>query len=280
MNAVAKLSRKPLAVAALSVSVLSGCATTANPDDPLEGYNRAMFSFNEQLDKVVVKPAAQAYEFVLPQFVRTGVGNFIGNLEDPWIGLNNLMQGKGADGMSDLMRFFVNSTFGLLGVLDVATEMGLPKHDEDLGQTLGRWGVGEGAYIVLPLFGSRTVRDAVALPADRAGQSPLNIDHVPTRNSYTALRITHVRSTFLGAEKTVDEATIDKYAYTRDFYLEQRRYKVSDGNVTREYENFDARRAPELGEELDMAATAAVERLELNRMGGDKLADSSIRTGN
>jgi phospholipid-binding lipoprotein MlaA len=280
MNAVAKLSRKPLAVAALSVSVLSGCATTANPDDPLEGYNRAMFSFNEQLDKVVVKPAAQAYEFVLPQFVRTGVGNFIGNLEDPWIGLNNLMQGKGADGMSDLMRYFVNSTFGLLGVLDVATEMGLPKHDEDLGQTLGRWGVGEGAYIVLPLFGSRTVRDAVALPADRAGQSPLNIDHVPTRNSYTALRITHVRSTFLGAEKTVDEATIDKYAYTRDFYLEQRRYKVSDGNVTREYENFDARRAPELGEELDMAATAAVERLELNRMGGDKLADSSIRTGN
>ncbi|AMO38676.1 VacJ family lipoprotein [Thauera humireducens] len=280
MNAVAKLSRKPLAVAALSVSVLSGCATTANPDDPLEGYNRAMFSFNEQLDKVVVKPAAQAYEFVLPQFVRTGVGNFIGNLEDPWIGLNSLMQGKGADGMSDLMRFFVNSTFGLLGVLDVATEMGLPKHDEDLGQTLGRWGVGEGAYIVLPLFGSRTVRDAVALPADRAGQSPLNIDHVPTRNSYTALRITHVRSTFLGAEKTVDEATIDKYAYTRDFYLEQRRYKVSDGNVTREYENFDARRAPELGEELDMAATAAVERLELNRMGGDKLADSSIRTGN
>lgn len=280
MNAVAKLSRKPLAVAALSVSVLSGCATTANPDDPLEGYNRAMFSFNEQVDKVVVKPAAQAYEFVLPQFVRTGVGNFIGNLEDPWIGLNNLMQGKGADGMSDLMRFFVNSTFGLLGVLDVATEMGLSKHDEDLGQTLGRWGVGEGAYIVLPLFGSRTVRDAVALPADRAGQSPLNIDHVPTRNSYTALRITHVRSTFLGAERTVDEATIDKYAYTRDFYLEQRRYKVSDGNVTREYENFDARRAPELGEELDMAATAAVGRLELNRMGGDKLADSSIRTGN
>jgi len=280
MNAVSNRSRKPLAVAALSVSLLSGCATTANPDDPLEGYNRAMFSFNEQVDKVVVKPAAQAYEFVLPRFVRTGVGNFIGNLEDPWIGLNNLLQGKGADGMSDLMRFFVNSTFGLLGVLDVATEMGLPKHDEDLGQTLGRWGVGEGAYIVLPFFGPRTVRDAVALPADRAAQNPVNIDHVPTRNSYTALRITHVRSTFLGTERTVDEATIDKYAYTRDFYLEQRRYKVSDGNVTREYENFDARRGSGLGEEVDVAAAAAVERLELNGIGGDKLADSSIRTGN
>lgn len=280
MSAVSNRSRKPLAVAALSLSLLSGCATTANPDDPLEGYNRAMFSFNEQVDKAVVKPAAQAYEFVLPQFVRTGVGNFIGNLEDPWIGLNNLLQGKGADGISDLMRFFVNSTFGLLGVLDVATEMGLPKHDEDLGQTLGRWGVGEGAYIVLPFFGPRTVRDAVALPADRAGQSPVNIDHVPTRNSYTALRITHVRSTFLGTEKTVDEATIDKYAYTRDFYLEQRRYKVSDGNVTREYENFDARRAPALGEELDVAAAAAVERLELNSIGRDELADASIRTGN
>lgn len=230
--------RGSLVIAALA-AFAAGCATTNPPGDPLEGYNRAMFSFNEQVDKAVVKPVAQAYEFVLPEVVRMGFGNFLANLEDPWIGLNNLLQGKAADGVSDLMRFAFNSTFGLLGLIDIATPMGLPKHDEDLGQTLGRWGVGEGVYVVLPFFGPRTVRDTVALPADYLGENPLRIDHVPTRNSYTALRFTHLRSTFLGAERTVDEATIDKYAYTRDFYLEQRRYKVLDGRVVREYEDFD-----------------------------------------
>ena len=230
---------RPLVAISLSALLLGGCATTGNPSDPLEGYNRAMFSFNEQVDKAVVKPVAQAYQFVLPDVARTGFGNFIANLEDPWIAINNLLQGKPADALSDLMRFAFNSTFGLLGVIDIATPMGLPKHDEDLGQTLGSWGVGEGAYIVLPFFGPRTVRDTAALPADYLGQNPWQIDHVPTRNSYTALRFTHIRSTFLGTEKTVDEATTDKYAYIRDFYLEQRRYKVSDGNVTREYEDFE-----------------------------------------
>ncbi len=277
-------SCKPLLVVTMSVALLTGCATTGNPDDPLEGYNRAMFGFNEQVDKVVVKPAAQVYEFVLPDFVRTGVGNFIGNLEDPWVGLNNMLQGKFADGLTDMMRFVFNSSFGLLGVLDVATEMGLPKHDEDLGQTLGRWGVGEGAYIVLPFFGPRTVRDATVLPVDYAGRNPLQLDHVPTRNSYAALRFTHVRSTFLGSEKTLDEATIDKYAYARDFYLQQRRYKVSDGEVMREYDDFDARRAPALGEEVDTVAAAAVERLEFRDiagdvMGGERLAAVATRTG-
>lgn len=271
-------ARRPLAVAALSALLLGGCATANNAKDPLEGYNRAMFGFNEQVDKVVLKPAAQAYEFVLPEFVRTGVGNFIGNLEDPWIGINNLLQGKAADGLSDLMRFAFNSTFGLLGLIDIATPMGLPKHDEDLGQTLGSWGVGEGAYVVLPFFGPRTVRDSVALPADFLGQNPVRIDHVPTRNSYTALRVTHQRSTFLGAERTVDEATIDKYAYTRDFYLEQRRYKVSDGNVAREYEDFEARLGPALGEEVDMAAEAAVGRLELSGIGSERIA-AAMQTG-
>ena len=287
MNALISASgaaRTPALALAVSALVLTGCASTGNPGDPLEGYNRAMFGFNEQLDKVVVKPAAQAYEFVLPGFVRTGVGNFIGNLEDPWIGLNNFLQGKVADGLTDMMRFAFNSTFGLLGVIDIATEMGLPKHDEDLGQTLGRWGVGEGAYIVLPFFGPRTVRDAVALPVDQVGRNPWQLDHVPTRNSYTALRITHVRSTFLGAGKTLEEATIDKYAYSRDFYLQQRRYKVSDGNVMREYDDFDARRAPALGDEVDTAAVAAVERLEFNDIGGgnvngDRLASVVTQTG-
>ena len=284
MPNVFRSSRAGVAVVALSAALLGGCATTGNPNDPLEGYNRAMFSFNDQVDKVAIKPAAQVYEAVLPSLVRTGIGNVLGNLGDPWIGLNNMLQGKFAEGMSDLMRFALNSTWGLLGLLDIASEAGLPKHDEDLGQTLGRWGVGEGAYIVLPFFGPRTVRDAAALPVDYVGRNPWQLDHVPTRNSYTALRITHVRSTFLGAGKTLEEATIDKYAYSRDFYLQQRRYKISDGNVMREYDDFDARRAPALGDEVDTAATAAVERLEFNDIGGDnvngdRLASVVTQTG-
>lgn len=252
-----------LAALALAASLLTGCATTANPDDPLEGYNRAMFSFNEQVDKVVLKPAAEVYQAVLPSPVRTGVGNVFGNLADPWIGLNNLLQGKVAEAMSDFMRFAFNSTWGLLGLLDIASEAGLPKHDEDLGQTLGRWGVGEGAYIVLPFFGPSTVRDTVALPADMAGRTPFSIDHVPTRNTVTATRVVHVRSVLLGADRTLEEAALDRYAFVRDFYLQQRRYKVSDGMQERVYEDFDDLSAAPLGDEVDSAAAAAVERLEL-----------------
>ncbi len=124
MRNVFRSSRAGLAAAALSAALATGCATTSNPDDPLEGYNRAMFSFNEQLDKVAIKPAAQVYEAVLPQPVRTGVGNVLGNLGDPWIGLNNLLQGKVAEGMSDLMRFALNSTWGLLGEQYVGLEAG------------------------------------------------------------------------------------------------------------------------------------------------------------
>lgn len=275
MPDVFRSSRAGLAVAALSVALLTGCATTANPDDPLEGFNRAMFSFNDQVDKVVVKPAAQVYEAVLPSPVRTGVGNVLGNLGDPWIALNNMLQGKFAEGMSDLMRFALNSTWGLLGLLDIASEAGLAKHDEDLGQTLGRWGVGEGAYIVLPFFGPRTVRDAVALPADMMGDTPFSIDHVPTRNTVTATRVVHGRSVLLGADRTLEEAALDRYAFVRDFYLEQRRYKVNDGRQARVYEDFDDQSAAPLGDEVDTAAAAAVERLELVATGELALAGAA-----
>ncbi|HAF55311.1 MAG TPA: ABC transporter [Thauera sp.] len=267
MQNVFRSSRVGMAVAALAAALLAGCATTGNPDDPLEGYNRAMFSFNDQVDKIVVKPAAQVYEAVLPSPVRTGVGNVLGNLGDPWIALNNMLQGKFAEGMSDLMRFALNSTWGLLGLLDIASEAGLPKHDEDLGQTLGRWGVGEGAYIVLPFFGPRTVRDAVALPADFMANEPFSIDHVATRNTVLGTRIVHGRSVLLGADRTLEDAALDRYAFVRDFYLEQRRYKVSDGQRERVYEDFDEQSAAPLGDEVDTAAAAAVERLELVGIG-------------
>ena len=267
MPNVFRSSRAGVAVVALSAALLGGCATTGNPNDPLEGYNRAMFSFNDQVDKIAIKPAAQVYEAVLPSPVRTGVGNVLGNLGDPWIALNNMLQGKFAEGMSDLMRFALNSTWGLLGLLDIASEAGLPKHDEDLGQTLGRWGVGEGAYIVLPFFGPRTVRDAVALPADMMGNEPFSIDHVPTRNTLLGTRVVHGRSVLLGTDRTLEEAALDRYAFVRDFYLEQRRYKVSDGQQAREYEDFDDQSAAPLGDEVDTAAAAAVERLELVAIG-------------
>lgn len=267
MRNVFRSSRASLAVAVLSAALATGCATTSNPDDPLEGYNRAMFSFNEQVDKVAIKPAAQVYEAVLPSPVRTGVGNVLGNLGDPWIGLNNLLQGKVAEGMSDLMRFALNSTWGLLGLLDIASAAGLPKHDEDLGQTLGRWGVGEGAYIVLPFFGPRTVRDAVALPADMMGNEPFSIDHVPTRNTVLGTRVVHGRSVLLGADRTLKEAALDRYAFVRDFYLEQRRYKVGDGRQERVYEDFDEQSTAPLGGEVDAAAATAVENLELAGIG-------------
>lgn len=262
-------SMRVLVLAAV-IGVSSGCATTAsNPDDPLEGYNRAMFSFNDGLDKAVIKPAAQVYDAVLPSPVRTGVGNVFGNLGDPWIGVNNLMQGKFADALSDMMRFLFNSTFGIAGILDIASEMGFAKHDEDFGQTLGRWGVGDGAYIVLPFFGPRTLRDAVALPADMAVDAVSSVGHIPTRNTMTGLRLMNTRANLLGVDKTLNEGTLDKYSYVRDFYLEQRRYKVYDGNPPRVYEDFSLRDEDglKLGKAVDEMAAVAVEDLELLGIG-------------
>lgn len=248
------------------VLLASGCASRPhNPDDPLEGYNRAMFSFNEGLDKAIVKPAAQAYDAVTPDPVQTGIGNVLSNLGDVWIGVNNLLQGKVGDGMTDIMRFAFNTTLGMLGIIDVASEMGLPKHDEDFGQTLAVWGVDEGPYVVLPLFGPRTVRDAAALPVDFAVDTVAEFDHVPTRNTVTGVRIIHGRSILLRADRTLDEQ-IDKYAFVRDAYLQQRRYKVYDGNPPIEYEDFDVERKGARGvlyeTEADAVAVAALANFE------------------
>jgi phospholipid-binding lipoprotein MlaA len=143
---------------------LAGCAST-NPKDPFETYNRAAFTFNDKLDQYALKPAAQAYSH-LPDMVQTGVGNFFGNIVDVWTAANNLMQGKVEDGLSDVMRVAMNTTIGIGGMLDWGSEAGLTKHREDFGQTLGVWGVKSGPYIVLPVFGSSTLRDTAALPVD------------------------------------------------------------------------------------------------------------------
>jgi len=210
---------------------LTGCATT-NPKDPFEPYNRAMFAFNDKLDKVALKPAAEAYTNVLPSFVRTGVGNFFGNLGDVWTSANDFLQGKPADGANDVMRVAVNTFLGLGGVLDIATEAGLPKHKEDFGQTLGKWGVKSGPYVVLPVLGSSTVRDTAALPLDLYADPWLSTTPVYLRNTGTVVRLVDQRATLLDASNLLEEAALDKYVFVRDAYLQRRESKIRDGETS------------------------------------------------
>lgn len=223
-----------VAVAAGLAGLLGGCATASNPKDPIEGFNRAVHAFNEGLDTVLIKPVAQGYETVLPAPVRTGVTNFFGNIADLFIGVNNLLQGKPEQAAGDLGRVLINSTIGILGIFDVATDAGLEKHEEDFGQTFGRWGVGDGAYVVIPVFGPRTVRDTAGLVLDVTADPVANVGHVPTRNSLLALRLIDNRADLLPADKVIEEAALDKYSYIRDGYLQQRRNLVHDGNPPRE----------------------------------------------
>lgn len=208
---------------------LSGCATGSNPQDPLENFNRAMFSFNDKLDQVALKPAATVYQDVLPSFVQTGIGNFFGNIGDVWTAVNNLLQGKLENGMTDIMRVAVNSTMGFLGVLDIGSEAGLPKHKEDFGQTLGVWGLKSGPYVVLPVFGSSTVRDTAAFPVDFSADLWSYKDPVYLRNIGTGVRLIDQRAALLGASSLIEDAALDKYAFTRDAYLQRRQSLINDG---------------------------------------------------
>lgn len=226
-----------MALAALAVALLSGCATTSgNPKDPWEGYNRAMYGFNDAVDRAVLKPVARGYDAAAPLPVRVGVGNFFGNLGDAWTGVNNLLQGKVGDGVSDFGRVLVNSTAGILGFFDVATPIGLERHDEDFGQTLGKWGVGDGPYFVLPLFGPRTLRDAAGFGIDTLVDPVGHRDEqVALRNSLMGLRLVHLRAELLPAEQVIDQAATDRYAYLRDAYLQRRLSLIHDGNPPREH---------------------------------------------
>ncbi len=220
--------------AAFAAAMLAGCATSGNPKDPIEGVNRAVFSFNETVDKAVLKPVAQGYEYVMPQPVQTGVVNFFSNIADVWISVNNLVQGKPSDALSDVGRVVVNSTVGILGLFDVATGMGLEKHEEDFGQTLGRWGVGDGAYLVLPIFGPRTLRDTGGLAVDIFADPVTYIDSSEVRYTAIGVRAVSDRASFLKAESAIDAAALDKYAYVRDAYLQRRQSLIHDGNPPRD----------------------------------------------
>ena len=200
--------------------------------DPWENWNRKVFSFNESLDEIVLKPVATAYSKVVPQFVRRSVDNFFNNAADAWSMVNNVLQAKPEPAFQDLVRFTTNSVFGFGGVLDIASEFGLEHHYEDLGQTLGRWGFGAGAYVVWPLLGPSSVRDSAALPADRWFASPaLVIQDGRWQSGVTVLQVINTRANFLGASKVIDDIALDKYTFVRDAYLQRRRSLVFDGDA-------------------------------------------------
>jgi len=222
-------SRRLVAVVALAGLALSGCATTNNPRDPIEGWNRGVFTFNDTVDKYALKPVATAYKNVLPSFVQTGVHNFFGNLTDVWSAANNLLQGKGEAGVQDITRFTINSTFGIAGLIDIAGPAGLPKHNEDLGQTLGHWGVPSGPYLVLPLLGPSTLRDTAALPGDWYGDIWTHKTPVNVRNIGTGVKAIDARATLLDASDLVEGAALDRYEFIRDGFLQRRESQVRDG---------------------------------------------------
>ncbi len=221
--------RRVLAVGALVLGAgLGGCATVDRPD-PWESYNRKVFAFNEVADENVIRPVAMVYRDMVPSMVREGFSNFFGNVKDAWSAVNLLLQGRFADGFSDLMRFGSNTVFGMLGVIDVATELGFEKHGADFGVTLGRWGISPGAYIVWPIYGPSTVRDSIGLPVDiTAVPQSLFFDRVRTQNILTATQLVNTRSNLLRATDIVDDIALDKYTFIRDGYLQRRRSLIAD----------------------------------------------------
>ncbi|MFO8152748.1 VacJ family lipoprotein [Thioalkalivibrio sp.] len=223
----------------LLFALLSGCASVPSEDrhsaDPLEPYNRAVFAFNDRLDRAVLKPAAEVYS-ELPGPVQTGVGNFFSNLDDFRVGFNNLLQGKFHDAASDTARILFNSSFGVFGLIDVAGPMGLPKHNEDFGQTLGAWGVPAGPYLQLPFLGPSSGRDAPALVVDFY-TNPRNYtvgQQRELRNNFAALLVldlVHARAGLLATEDLLDDYSDDRYVAIRDLWLQRREFLVRDGEV-------------------------------------------------
>lgn len=217
------------------IALTTGCASTQvkNPADPLEPFNRGVYQFNDTLDKAVVKPVSQGYVAIVPPPFRLMVSNFFSNLDDILVTINDLLQFKFIQAISDGGRVLVNSTVGLYGVADVASALGMKKNDEDFGQTLGYWGVKSGPYLVIPIFGPSSIRDGVGLIADSRPSRLRHVDHVRTRNQlYLTQAISH-RSELLDQEKILDEAAIDRYQFIRDAYLQHRQNLVYDGNPPR-----------------------------------------------
>jgi phospholipid-binding lipoprotein MlaA len=204
-------------------------ARKPNPADPFEGFNRGVFAFNESIDKAVLVPVAKGYQKVVPQPIRTAVGNFFGNFGDAWSAVNHFLQDKPASGLDMTLRVATNTVFGIGGLLDIATEAGLERREEDFGQTLGKWGFGAGPYLVIPLLGPSSVRDASALPLDRGASPALAFKEDVDRFGIVTLNFVDTRARYLSAGRLIDEVALDRYSFLRDAYLTRRRSQVYDG---------------------------------------------------
>jgi len=221
----------------LLLAALGGCAAPGeerDPRDPFEGFNRGVYRFNDGFDNYVATPVATVYKKALHQEIRTRVGNFFANVQDLFIGVNNLLQGKPGDAVNDWARFAFNSTFGLLGIHDVASEWGLEKHNEDFGQTFGRWGAPSGPYLVLPFLGSSTVRDGVGTGFDYYFAPLGEVRPIALRNTLFGVYLVNTRADLLDASRILEEAALDRYTFQRDAYLQRRRSLIYDGNAPRE----------------------------------------------
>ena len=203
-------------------------AQAATEDDPWESINRPIYKFNDVVDTYALKPLAQGYQFVTPQFLEDGIHNMFRNVGDVTNLANNILQAKPAAAGVDTARLIFNTTFGLLGFFDVGTKMGLQRNEEDFGQTLGRWGVPSGPYVVLPLLGPSTVRDAVAIYPDTYAEPYRYMNDIPARNMAIGMDVIDTRASLLSAEKLI---TGDKYVFIRNAYLQNREFKVKDGQV-------------------------------------------------
>lgn len=228
------MNRTGLWAGLLVLALLQGCAIGPNPRDPFEPFNRSVTRFNDGLDEAIVKPVAQAYQNTVPSPVRTGVNNFFGNLSDVWSFVNNVLQAKPQAAVDSFMRVSVNTLIGLGGVLDWATPMGIERHSEDFGKTLGHWGMATGPYLVLPVLGPSTVRDAAARVIDAKGDLVMQIDNVSIRNSLYVLRAVDLRASLLRAGEVLDQAALDKYSFTRDAYLQRRGVVIDTNDDTEE----------------------------------------------
>jgi phospholipid-binding lipoprotein MlaA len=231
------MTRGSIRVPLLCLALAWGCATVEgerDPRDPWEGFNRGVYRFNETFDEYVAQPVARAYVAVLHQEIRIRVSNFFSNIQDLLIGANNLLQGKFEDGVNDWARFAFNSTFGVFGLHDFASDAGLEKHNEDFGQTLGRWGAAPGPYLILPFLGSSTVRDAGGTAVDWAVQPVGEVRPIELRNTLYGLYFVDTRAQLLDASRILEEAALDKYVFQRDAYLQRRRSLIYDGRPPRE----------------------------------------------
>lgn len=234
MGAMKKIARTVRWMAVVATFAFAGgmaAAQDAAPagNDPFEPFNRGVYRFNDGVDRAVLRPVATAYRDAVPSLVRQGVSNFFGNLGDVWNLANNVMQLKLQNSAETFMRLNVNTIFGLGGLLDIASEAGIERHSEDFGQTLGRWGVPSGPYLVLPILGPSTVRDAAALPVDFKGDALAHVNDIPARNSLAVVRVVDTRANLLRASTLIQDAALDPYSFTRDAFLQKRRSDIHDG---------------------------------------------------